>query len=177
MLHGTTIAALSAALSENEPRWFLFCGHGDVQLQGECTLGFTNGQGVFEVADADDIAKLFGTESRAAPPELVHLSGCCTLELGKALIREGVKYVVCWKTKVCDKAAAIFSNAFYRELRAGNAYPGAFSVASLVLKGAPTPGALGTGHAAYVPKYALVDPDDSKQVGKWFAYFFCLSDK
>ena len=156
---------LHEKLREHKPKRFLFCGHGDVLLRGQCTLGFTDAQGQFTVAEPQHVAELLGAQAQATPPELVHASGCKTFELGKEMIHQGIKFVVCWKTKVHDEAAAVFSSAFYRELRAGKSYQRAFKVARLVLMGEQVTGALDTGHPSQVPnKFALVDPDDTEEV-------------
>ena len=47
--------------------------------------------------------------------ELVILNGCSSLSLGRMVARAGVPNVVCWKTRVQDKAAKAFALAFFRE--------------------------------------------------------------
>jgi hypothetical protein len=169
---GATLETLGAVLRERAPKRFLFCGHGDLQYLGQCTLGFTGPWGVFSVMEPEHIAQLLSKRSLPRPPELVHLSGCCTLELGKACVKAGVEVVVCWETKTLDCAAAAFSSVFYREVRSGATYERAFNTAVLEMQGgdqARVGGKVASGHAAYLPKYALVDPDDDELVSRGVA--------
>ena len=44
--------------------------------------------------------------------KLVILNGCCTKRLANQLRSAGVEYVICWQTKVHDRAALIFAKSF-----------------------------------------------------------------
>ena len=143
-----------------------FCGHSDPRLGQDRVLVWCKNGGLEAVAAATLIEMLRGKR-------LVVLNGCCSDELGGALLRAGVQHVVCWETKLFDPAGALFGVGFWRvmvghetdgeaEFRA--AVRTAFEAGRTAVLSAtrPQPSALDVGdgrrRAASVPTYALVDP-------------------
>ena len=98
-----TADMLRLQLRNTPPKWFLFSGHGD--LAGGA-LAFTTGEGTTVPVEPGILASILSSCRRL---ELVVLNGCETLELGRALVDAGVPIVLCWRTKVLDPAAAMFS--------------------------------------------------------------------
>ena len=143
-----------------------FCGHSDPRLGQDRVLVWCKNGGLEAVAAATLVEMLRGKR-------LVVLNGCCSDELGGALLRAGVQHVVCWETKLFDPAGALFGVGFWRvmvghetdgeaEFRA--AVRTAFEAGRTAVLSAtrPQPSALDVGdgrrRAASVPTYALVDP-------------------
>ena len=107
-------------LQKVSTRRFLFCGHGDLQLDyGRRTLCFTSAAGSIALVEPKALALIFrGVMARAENAlEFVFLNGCETLALGEELLAAGVPNVLCWESLVADEAAKLFSVGFFEELQ------------------------------------------------------------
>jgi hypothetical protein len=145
---GTTADDLRCVLSDTTSlptARFLFCGHADATIADangapHNTLGFVNVQGGIDAVQAETLVDMLSAHSpsRDGELELVFLNGCNSHELGKAVHEAGIPHVVCWKTKCDDRAARIFSNAFYTYLHAhsstGEMYAQAFEEAKIAVR-------------------------------------------
>ena len=124
-------------------------------------LCFTDGHHRNELTSA--VAKsIFGSvqsESVRGRLELVFLNGCETHKQGASIIDAGVRWVVCWCTKVTDEAASSFAGAFFEELAKSADYRRAFDLAKLKLTRE------GTQSGGRYQKYALVDPKSTIRYG------------
>ena len=99
-------------LSTVRTKRFLFSGHADAQLNhGERTLAFTSLNGGLAVIEPHSISHMLGGFAQKGDLDLVFLNGCCSAELGKAVLEAGVPNVVCWESPTSDDAARIFSVA------------------------------------------------------------------
>jgi hypothetical protein len=98
------------------------------------------------------------TPEKGGALELVFINGCSSYEFGRAVHAAGIPHVICWRTKVHDAAARIFSIAFYKHLQnAGTTYEDAFKQAQYAVKTEPMspPG----NRDVTVQRFELVDPD------------------
>ena len=93
-------------------------GHADLKVGNQLTLGLTRAGGGLEGVEPDLIAKVLGSHSPSSGGclELVVLNGCESEALGRAIFAAGIPTVVCWKTKVHDHAARIFSRCFFQQI-------------------------------------------------------------
>jgi hypothetical protein len=143
-------------------RSFLFTGHGDAQLEGLTpTLGFTGLDGGLEAVHADSLAELLGSHSprvTGGTLELVFLNGCYTEDTGRKVHAAGVPHVVCWQTRVHDKAARLLASSFFSALSSSRSYAQAFEHAISALKLATRPGKLADGIPSSVPIFEIRDP-------------------
>ena len=159
-------SAARAAAAVTPHSWVHFCGHADPRLGPDRVLVWCK-SGKLDVVTTSTLVGMLGGKS------LVVLNGCCSDELGCALLRAGVRHVVCWETKLEDGAGAVFGEAFWRamvgheaddEVQLYEAVGAAFEAAksAVLAETRPQASALDIGggrrRAATVPKYALVDP-------------------
>lgn len=104
--------------------------------------------------------------------QLIVLTGCCTVRLGRALIEStNIRDVVCWETVVADDAARCFGVAFAEAVALQACQPevdvaDAFDVAQVAIQIEREEGQLDTGLEGLVQKYDLVDPLDPKLVNQ-----------
>jgi hypothetical protein len=154
----TTVCTTEAELFRHLPgkRYWHFTGHADITHDGERTLGLLNQQGVFAVVKRDTIVSHVG--SLDVKPELVVLNGCSSAELADALVRVGVRWAVCWETKVNDLAAAAFAQGFWEAIGRGAGVPEAFEAGRGAIERVKEPGKLDTNHVAMVPRFVIKDP-------------------
>ena len=145
-----TFSALRKELEHRQkmkqaPWGFLFAGHADSgHADGTKTLGFTtNGElAPLGSSEKDELVQLLGRHAKGKDGalELVFLSGCETLELGKAIKQQNKALrVVCWETRVPDAAGYVFSRGFFESLgsqdkQKGYDYEAAFKAASVALE-------------------------------------------
>lgn len=163
-----TAKDLEAMLKDHRPRRLHFIGHADAQLdQGENTFGFVDDAGRLSAVQPELLAELLSAPASMLGLELVFLNGCCSNKLGEACHRAGVRTVICWRTRVADKAAKIFSSAFYRELKRGFEAPTAFDEAKKAVTIETRSGSNHAGMSMQVPKYALIDPDGTKPASQF----------
>ena len=98
--------------------------------------------------------------------EMVVLNGCDTLELGQMCCDHGVPTVVCWSTKLEDKAAYLFVRGFFRSIRRSldqnerspERYHSAFAVGKEAVTGKKRLYKRTDGEVEEVPYFALRDP-------------------
>ena len=69
-------------------------------------------------------------------------------------------YIVCWETKVEDRAASIFGEHFAVSIAAGKTPTESFDIACAAVSRVTEQGHLDNGIPAAVQRYELVDPDD-----------------
>ena len=110
-LYNETMAGIS-------PRILHFSGHGDARQQQGCLL-FENEDGTMHLPTADEfiaVLKDAHDDNRLPHLECVFLNGCSTYTpLGEQLHRKlPTLTVIAWSTRVADKAANTFGQAFYR---------------------------------------------------------------
>ena len=160
---GGTANELRALLARPTRRW-LFAGHADGPSPGgdtslPKTLGFTLPGGGLEIVRPEDLATVIGlaTPSHGGSLELVVLNGCCSEPLGRAAHNAGVSSVVCWKTKVWDPAARIFTLAFFTALENGRSTADAFDDAKVAVMFETHPGQIAN-LQTMVPKFELRRP-------------------
>ena len=123
-----TAADLNAELTAVPTRRFLFSGHADFPSRGgHKTLAFTNPNGSINKVKSRILKNLFrvssvgGSQGGALDQlELVFLNGCESEKLGRAVCKAGVPFVVCWETKVVDKAAREFATNFFQAVGKGH---------------------------------------------------------
>ena len=147
--------------------WVHFCGHADPRLGDDRVLVWCKNGGLEAVMAGTLVDMLRGKQ-------LVVLNGCCSDELGGALLRAGVRHVVCWETKLSYPAGVTFGEAFWRAMAGQQtdnegqfraAVHAAFkagrtAVLSVTrLQASALDVGEGQRRAASVPKYALVDPN------------------
>ena len=152
---------LRLELLARPPRAFLFLGHANVAFDGRPTLAFTNPEQEMVAVKPEVLARMLGAFSvaRGGPLEVVFLNGCESEDLGKAVHAAGVPHVVCWRTLVETRAAAVFSTAFFDAAVKHNCdYAAAFEQAKLAVEAVPMQGKLDSTQSAFVPKYELRDP-------------------
>ena len=171
--HGGTANDLRTLLARPTRRW-LFAGHADGPSPGgdtslPKTLGFTLPDGGLEVVRPEDLATIMGlaTPSRGGCLELVVLNGCCSEALGRAAHNAGVRRVVCWKTKVEDSAARIFTLAFFTALEDRRSIADAFDEAKVAAMCDTRPGTI-AGLTALVPKFELRCPGTASAMASVF---------
>ena len=70
----------------------------------------------------------------------------------------GVPYVVCWQSRVHDKAARLLASSLFVALSSSRSYEQAFEQAKSALKLATRPGKLANGIPSSVPLYEIRDP-------------------
>jgi len=108
---------LMLKVNRDNVRILHFAGHG----KEYCGFLWLNANGEYEEIKNEKFAKMLKTEAlHAYPPgtvECVVLNACETYVLGKLLRDCGIPYVVCWRTKVQDSTARIFTDTFYRALK------------------------------------------------------------
>jgi hypothetical protein len=169
IIEGTTAADLRRELGKRTAvasARFLFCGHADMEVAGasgttRTTLGFTNAEGGVDLVQPDTLAEILGAyaPSKGGKLQLVFLNGCSSYQLGEAVHKAGIPFVVCWHTMVHDEAARIFSEAFYTHLERPRAtYADAFEQAKLAVLEITIPKQGDDGHRINIPKFALEDP-------------------
>jgi len=161
-------AARCAALLGKVPtKRFIFCGHGDATLNfGQRTLCFTSESGGLAAVEPQSVKQMLGGVAKRGVLELVFLNGCDTKALGDEVIKAGVPFVLCWESKVEDRAAKIFSVAFFKSLQqslnqgAEPDYEAAFESAQASVTSSVTrPGVWASGLHGQVPKYELRAPE------------------
>ena len=144
----------------------VFLCHGDMQLEGQFTLGLEDEQG-FQLVKPETVVSLF--EPYRETVQLVVISGCNSFALGDLLVRSGIQHVVCWETLLHDEAAGIFDARFLAHFIQQSSEPEynllkaletAMKAASAAVEGVLTSGRADTGHSAAVPKYRLGDPEE-----------------
>ena len=152
---------LRQELLARPPRAFLFLGHANLAFDERPTLAFTNPAREMVAVKPEVLARMLGAFSvaRGGPLELVVLNGCESEELGKAVRAAGVPYVVCWRTLVETRAAAVFSTAFFdAAVKNKFDYAAAFEQARLAVEAVPMQRQLSGAQCAVMPKYELRDP-------------------
>ena len=102
-------SAEQAAVAVVPHKWVHFCGHADPRLGQDRVLVWCKNGGL-EAVTAATLVDMFRNK------RLIVLNGCCYDELGVALLREGVRHVVCWETRLHDEAGALFGQAFWRAM-------------------------------------------------------------
>ena len=156
--------AEEAASASAGSTWVHFAGHADPELGEQRVLAFLKNGG-FDAVDAKTLIDMFRDK------ELVVLNGCQSSELGTALSAAGVRNVVCWDTKAHDLASRLFAVGFWTSLMTSSVHDlrhdvrHAFEHAKeAVLTTTKPGGSFDNGLAASVPKFELVDPDNSELV-------------
>jgi hypothetical protein len=180
IIEGTTAAALRRELGKRTAvatARFLFCGHADVKVAGASgisrnTLGFTNPEGGIDLVQPDTLVDILGAHapSKGGKLQLVFLNGCSSYQLGEAVHKAGIPFVVCWHTMVHDEAARIFSEAFYVHLERPTAtYAEAFEQAKHAVHEI-TISKQGDNRFS-IPKFSLENPAAGKKTasGAWAA--------
>merc|ERR1719473_1318324 len=77
---------------------WIFCGHADVGLRNQPTLGFIGADGKPAVLDPDRIVGIVRPHVQQGSLRCVVLNGCSSYALGLKLVREaGVECVLCWE--------------------------------------------------------------------------------
>ena len=147
-----------------------FCGHADPRLGSDRVLVWCKDGGL-EAVTVPTLVGMLGGKS------LVVLNGCCSDELGGALLRAGVQNVICWETKLEDRAGSLFGEGFWRAMvghdtddedQLREAVRAAFEAAKHAVLSVTRPqaSALDVGGrqrlAASVPKYAFIDPSGGR---------------
>ena len=133
---GGTAEDLRTMLVSVPTRMFLFIGHGNVPFATASatgalqrhTLAFACPSGGLVTVKPDDLCNVLGSHA-PEPLEFVFLNGCCTAALGQACFDAGVPTVVCWKTRVENRAARVFSTSFFEAVGKGYSYARAFEQA------------------------------------------------
>lgn len=142
---------LQKELLSRPPRCFMFVGHANAEVDGAKTLAFCTGKDRELCAvTPETLAKLLGefSPARGGPLRLVFLNGCQSEALGRAVLDAGVPHVVCWSTIVETKAAAAFSEGFFRAMEEGCDVAGAFEQAKLAVTLIPKHGGASPPRAA-----------------------------
>mmetsp|Transcript_70046 Transcript_70046/g.210451 ORF Transcript_70046/g.210451 Transcript_70046/m.210451 type:complete len:1272 (-) Transcript_70046:33-3848(-) len=160
---GGTPSDLRNMMLDRPTRRFLFVGHADAGMTSlEKTLGFTSPVGGLVAVNNSSLASLLGSHSPRSGGllDLVFLNGCCSEELGQAILAMGVPAIVCWKTRLLSEAGPVFSEAFFQALAQGRNYMQAFEQAKQAVTLVTRRGTLAVGrHPCDVPRYELRDPD------------------
>ena len=104
----------SDLLKEHRPRILLFIGHADAThpYAREYTLGLTDEAGGLVRLLPETLVDVLSS----AELELVVLNGCESEALGAAVAKAADVPVVCWRTKLLDEAAALYSPALFEHL-------------------------------------------------------------
>ncbi len=103
-----------------------FSGHGS----GEAGLAFETDQGRTQVVPTEPLAQMFGHFSDTV--QCVLLNACYSEEQARAIV-EHVPFVIGMDSAIPDKAALVFSVAFYKALASGENFVSAFELARLGL--------------------------------------------
>jgi hypothetical protein len=160
LLLNISIQRLDAALVDRHT--WCFAGHGDVVLGGELVPAFVSEDGQLQSVAITPLAEVVRRHVTAGKLQLVLFTGCCTLQLAKALQEQAcVPHVVCWATKMHDGAGPAFGKAFAEALACGSEPQVAFDAACAAVEEVTEPGHSDTGVAGEVAKFQLfVDPDN-----------------
>ena len=94
-------------------------GHHDAELCGMRTFAWTK-EGRIEVVDQSTLVRLL------RKLELVVLNGCKSEAAGEALVREGVRDVICWSSLTSDVPGRLFAEGFWSTLAQGGSVGDAF---------------------------------------------------
>jgi predicted RNase H-like HicB family nuclease len=130
---GGSAESLRQTLNTLRPRRFLFSGHCNAPSHPYVSPALTRPGGGIEIISPTLLADVIGGQARDRL-ELVLLNGCESLELGRALRRAGVPYVVCWSTDAHDEAASKFAAEFFRCCAAGKGPEEAFEEGRLAVR-------------------------------------------
>ena len=162
-LKDASLADLDEALKGKST--FFFLGHGDMVLQGEYVLAFVGADGKLESITADTLVSIFKKHAKHGHLKEVVLMGCCTKALGERLRSEaGVEVVICWDSKLHDKAAPIFSESYAKARAAMVAPKAAFDQAKLAVEAKTEDGYYDNGVQGKVAMYKFVAPEDRTAV-------------
>jgi len=167
--HDATAEKLRQLLSSTPTRRFLFSGHCNAPWDQAAdalreTLAFTEPGGGVVTVEPATLASILNshTQAKGGELELVFLNGCNSEALGRAVHQGGVACVVCWKTRVHDRAARVFACAFFKKIAAGGRCDVAFEEAKRAVECVTRKGTIRTPTGpmdAEVPMFELVDPD------------------
>ena len=167
---------LGDLLRLNPTRRFIFNGHADAPIhKGYPTLCFNSDSGGPAVVEPAALCNAMQGIAKGGFLELIFLNGCDSLRLGEALRQiPGLKCIVCWETPVADRAASIFSVAFFKavqeSINQGDKpdYSRAFDLAKSEVEFQTHPGELANGLKADVPRWELRKPvlEDGKDVSR-----------
>jgi hypothetical protein len=127
---GGTPTEFQDALKYHSPSRVLMIGHWDFKYRQANTFAFTDSTGKIHVIEDTLLARILGV----AQLEFAFLNGCCSDTLGRKVIEQGVGYVVCWRTRVADEAAAAFSLAFFKDYKHTGDYIESFKRAALAIQ-------------------------------------------
>jgi hypothetical protein len=193
LLENPSCSELRRVLAESDARVLHLTCHGDAPLRGERVPLLMN-----DVLADEQAKRAFGVMAlgiewwtallQPIVPRLrvAYLGGCQTIDLGHALHQHaGIASVVCWTSRVADRAAQVFGTAFAAALcspqpHAANDVYGsaaacaacaddedelervraAFAAASATVLQETEVGCLDNGMRCTVQKYELVDPSD-----------------
>ena len=105
---------LRRLLADLTPRMLLFVGHADAThpYSREYTLGLTDENGGLVRLLPETLVDVLGS----AKLELVVLNGCESEALGIEVAKSGGVATVCWRTKLLDEVAALYSPALFEHL-------------------------------------------------------------
>ena len=115
-----------------------YSGHG-----AETFLSFEDGRGGLQVLETDNLRRLCEAGKKAlngtSSLEFVFVSACHSKFVGEAFAAAGVPHVVCVNvsSSLLDKAAHVFTRAFYLSLAMGDTVQNAFDIANRAVEAAP----------------------------------------
>ena len=111
-----------------------YSGHANPQV-----LSFEDGFAGVHFVRVDQLRSLFAAGGAEGKPELCVVSACSSRFAGEAFVEAGVRHVVCVELEVdvMDRAAAIFTRAFYLALIHGKAVRASFDIGCEAVKASP----------------------------------------
>ena len=147
-----------------------FAGHGDAPLLGETVPGFVDAGGL-QAVSISTLVEVIRAHVLKGYLQMVVFTGCCTLELAKALHERAlVPFCVCWASVLSDAAGPAFGAGFASSYAAGETPLVDFDAACTAVHMQTEPGYLDSagstpGLESSVQKYELwVDPKDAALV-------------
>lgn len=118
---GVRAQELQELLAEHSPQYVHFCGHG----AGEEGLVFQNDQGREQLVSTEILARIFKNFANEVSCTVLN---ACESDRQAQVIVEHISYVVGTNEPILDRAAYLFSVAFYKGLAAGKTVEQAYEM-------------------------------------------------
>jgi len=138
LLPHASFGDLSYLLKSKEINMLQLCLHGDAAWPSsplKYTLGLVDKDGKLDLQPPESLVAMLSAHAPCNRGSLtcIIINGCCTERIGRALHDAGIPVVICWRSKLHDKAGPLFSKVFHVALRQTQDYYEAYELARCVL--------------------------------------------